>query len=95
MKCVSSVALIIVFIVSAYPATSDAFSRRSSHSEVAHTSPLNASHTGSTETGTRTSGADVSAAAVPEPPVLWLMSLGFAVLVVGAMFRRRHRAESR
>lgn len=93
MKYLSRVALIIIFVLSAFPASSDAFSRRSSHSEVA---PMSAGSTGGTETDRmRSSTAGVSAAAVPEPPVLWLMSLGFALLVVGAMFRRRHRAEPR
>jgi hypothetical protein len=42
----------------------------------------------------RTSSADVSAAAVPEPPVLWLMSLGFAFMVASAMFRRRRSGKA-
>ena len=64
------------------PATADAFSRRSSHSEVTQsqsvTSPLNSQTSGTN---------DVSAQAVPEPPVLMLMSIGIGAFALGAAIK--------
>ena len=75
----SSVFLFLVLL--SLPTTSEAFSRRSSGSEVAGlqgtTAPVN---------GTSTNG---SAQAVPEPPVLMLMSIGLGVFGLGfALFRK-------
>src|SRR5687767_13017005 len=64
----SSVLLFLVIL--SLPTTSEAFSRRSSSSEIgptqATTAPLN-------------QYTDVSAQSVPEPPVLMLMSIGLGV----------------
>lgn len=93
MKLLSSFSLVMLLTIISFPVTSDAFSRRSSHSEVASpvSTPLKASHTNIAET-TR---VDASAAAVPEPPVLWLMSLGVGLVVLGAMFRRARQSHDR
>ena len=75
----SSVFLFLVLL--SLPTTSEAFSRRSHDPEVgpmqATTAPVN---------GTST---NVSAQAVPEPPVLMLMSVGLGVFGLGfALFRK-------
>ena len=72
--------LVVVMLLS-LPATSDAFSRRSSSSEVAPlqnvTTPVNSTN-------------NVSAQAVPEPPVVMLMSIGLGVFGLGyAMMKFR------
>ncbi|HKT36145.1 MAG TPA: PEP-CTERM sorting domain-containing protein [Nitrospira sp.] len=60
------------------PTAADAFSRRSNHSEVTQsqtvTAPLKSATIGSN---------DVSAMAVPEPPVLMLMSIGIGLFALG------------
>ena len=67
-------ALVLAVLLS-LPATSDAWSRRSGSTELGpQTAPLQAS------TGTYTNG---SAQAVPEPPVLLLMSIGVGVFGLG------------
>ena len=77
-------ALVVLALLSV-PTTSDAFSRRSSGSEVAPfqatTSPVN------------TNTNDVSAQSVPEPPVVMLMSIGLGLFGVGyAMIRFRKQS---
>ena len=80
MKLISSIILSAVFMVLSFPVTSDAFSRRSHHSEMGpQTAPLNTS---------QTIRDDVSARAVPEPPALLLMSIGVGLMAVGAMLKR-------
>ena len=73
----SSVFLFLVLL--SLPTTSEAFSRRSSGSEVAGlqatTAPVN------TNTG--------NAQAVPEPPVLMLMSIGLGVFGLGFALLRK------
>ena len=86
MKALSGISLYILFVLIAFPATSDAFSRRSHHSEVGpQTAPLNSS---------QTITSDVSAQAVPEPPALLLMSIGVGLFAGGAMLRRFRRPDS-
>ena len=81
--CVLS--LFVLFMSLSLPITSDAFSRRSHQSEMGpQSAPLN---TSLTHGDTR----DVSAQAVPEPPVLLLMSFGLGVLAVGALVKRYRR----
>ena len=75
----SSVFLFLVLL--SLPTTSEAFSRRSHNSEVgpmqATTVPVN---------GTSTNG---SPQAVPEPPVLMLMSIGLGVFGLGFALLRK------
>jgi hypothetical protein len=71
--------LLFVFLtLLSWPTTSDAFSRRSSGSEVA---PMQAATT------PVTTANNVSAQSVPEPPVLLLMSIGLQY----GPFERSHR----
>lgn len=82
MKFISGLSLFVFFTILSFPAASDAFSRRSHQSEMApQSSPMNTSTT-------RGASGDVSAAAVPEPPVLLLMSLGVGLLGIGALVKR-------
>ena len=81
MKPYIYASLIVLLTVMSLPATSEAFSRRSSNSEVSqsqvvtrHTKPVNQS-------------SDVSAQAVPEPPVLLLLSIGLGVFALGYAIR--------
>ena len=69
---ISFCSLLLLLAVISLPTTSDAFSRRSSGSEVGPTQAL------TTPVTTTNNG---SAQAVPEPPVLLLMSIG-----IGAFF---------
>ena len=64
---ISSYSLLLLLTVLSLPTTSDAFSRRSSGSEVGPTQAL---------TSPVTTTNNVSAQSVPEPPVLLLMSIG-------------------
>jgi hypothetical protein len=83
MKLLSALSLFILLMLMSFPATSDAFSRRSHHSETGpQTAPLNKSQV--------TTG-DVSAQAVPEPPALLLLSVGVGLFAVGVMFKRLRR----
>jgi len=71
--------LLFVFLtLLSWPTTSDAFSRRSSGSEVA---PMQAATT------PVTTANNVSAQSVPEPPVLLLMSIGLGVFVLLSAIR--------
>lgn len=93
MKLLSWVGLFLFLMLVCFADTSDAFSRRSSHSEMG---PIT-SGAGSPSTADRTSkstvsGLEVSATAVPEPPVLWLMSLGIGLLAGGVLVRGLHRS---
>ena len=82
MKTATYASMLLLLTFLYLPSTADAFSRRSSHSEVtqsqAVTSPL---RTSSTENG------DVSAQAVPEPPVLLLMSIGLGLFGLAALVK--------
>jgi PEP-CTERM motif-containing protein len=93
MKFLSCFSLLLFWTVISLPATSDAFSRRSSHSEMAQATPLTTHQTNLAQTNT--TDASVSAQAVPEPPVLWLMSIGFGLLAAGTMYRRLGRSGRR
>ena len=71
--------VLVLAVLLSLPATSDAFSRRSGSTELGpQTSPVQAS------TGTYNG----SAQAVPEPPVLLLMSIGVGVFGLGYAIRR-------
>ena len=71
--------LLFVFLtLLSWPTTSDAFSRRSSGSEVA---PMQAATT------PVTTANNVSAQSVSEPPVLFLMSIGVGIFGVGYAMR--------
>ena len=65
------------------PTSSDAWSRRSSSSEVGPTQALTAPVNGYSN--------DVSAQAVPEPPVLLLMSVGLGVYALYSAMRAYRR----
>jgi len=69
----------VLAVLLSLPATSDAFSRRSGSTELGpQTSPVQAS------TGTYNG----SAQAVPEPPVLLLMSVGVGIFGLGYAVQR-------
>ena len=86
---VSGFSVFVLLMLISFPVTSDAFSRRSHHSEMApQSAPLNASQTlGDTRE------VSASAQAVPEPPVLLLMSFGIGLLGVGVMVKRLRRPD--
>ena len=70
MKTLYGSVLVLLALLS-LPATSEAFSRRSHNSEVAPT-----------QAATAPIQNNVSAQAVPEPPVLLLMSIGLGMFVL-------------
>lgn len=79
MKTMTFGTMLLLLTLLSLPATSDAFSRRSSGSEIG---PMQA-----TTAPVTTQNAD--AQAVPEPPLLILMSIGLGVFGLGyAMFRK-------
>ena len=71
--------LFVLLTFISLPTTADAFSRRSHHSQAtanqASTAPLQAATT------------DTSPNAVPEPPVLMLMTIGFGLFALGSAVR--------
>ena len=82
MRLIPGISLLILFMFISFPGTSDAFSRRSHHSEMGpQSAPLTS----------QTIRDDVSPQAVPEPPALLLMSIGVGLLAVGVMFKRSRR----
>jgi hypothetical protein len=88
---VSSFSVFVLLMVISFPITSDAFSRRSHHSEMGpQSAPLNSSQTQSQSEG---NSRNASAQAVPEPPVLLLMSFGIGLLGVGTLFQRLRRPD--
>jgi len=70
------------------PPTADAFSRRSHHSETMQTQTV----TVPILTDKAGEGGDVSPRAVPEPPVLFLMSIGLGVFALCSVIRRARKA---
>jgi hypothetical protein len=80
MKAMVYGTLLVLLALLSLPTTSDAFSRRSSGSEVAPfqatTSPVN------------TTTNNVSAQSVPEPPILLLMSIGLGVFASAYAVKR-------
>ena len=82
MKTVVYSSVLLLVGLLSLPTTSDAFSRRSSGSEVA---PMQAATTPVTTTN------NVSAQSVPEPPVLLLMSIGLAVFVLASAISKFQR----
>ena len=85
MKVLIYGSLFVFVTLLSLPATADAFSRRSHHSEIASTAV-----TGPVTPGTTDS---TGATAVPEPPVLMLMTLAFGLFAVGsAIVRFRQRS---
>jgi hypothetical protein len=79
MKTVVYSSVLLLVALLSLPTTSDAFSRRSSGSEVA---PLQSVTTPVTTTN------NVSAQSVPEPPVLLLMSIGVGVFASAYAMKR-------
>ena len=81
MKILTYCSVFVLLSLLSFPITAEAFSRRSHSSEItqsqAVTAPLNTLQT-----------QDVSAQAVPEPPVLLLMSIGIGLLALCAGARR-------
>jgi hypothetical protein len=85
MKLLSYCSLFMLVMLISFPVSADAFSRRSHHSETApQSAPLRTTQLTTSQTNT----LDASPQAVPEPPVLWLMSLGVGLLAIGALSRR-------
>ena len=74
---------VLVTLIS-FPMTAAAFSRAADSSEVfqqpaqLHKAP----HDGKTDT------QNISAVAVPEPPVLWLMGIGISLFAIFALIKR-------
>ena len=68
----------------AFPMTAEAFSRGADSSEVGQQPAQlhKASHNGKTDT------QNISAVAVPEPPVLWLMGIGISLFAIFALIKR-------
>jgi hypothetical protein len=84
-KLVYGCVLILLTLMS-FPSMSDAFSRRSSSSEVTQSQGVT--------TPVRTSTTDdgnVSAHAVPEPPILLFLSIAVGAFAFGAVIRRYRR----
>jgi len=81
MKTLINYSVLVLIALLSLPTTSEAFSRRSSGSEVA---PLQ-----SVTTPVNTTSNNVSAQAVPEPPVLMLMSIGLGVFGLGFTLLRK------
>jgi hypothetical protein len=77
MKTLIYGSVLVLLTLLSLPTTSEAFSRRSSGSEVA---PMQAATTPVT---TRTNDAQ----AVPEPPVVLLMSVGVGLFALGSAIR--------
>jgi hypothetical protein len=77
MKTLIYGSVLVLLTLLSLPSTSDAFSRRSSGSEVA---PFQAT---TAPTTTRTNDAQ----AVPEPPVVLLMSVGLGLFALGYAIR--------
>ena len=83
MKSIAQCGMFVLLTVLSLPTTSDAFSRRSHSSEVtqgqAVTVPL------------KTDGGDGSPNAVPEPPVLLLMTIALGAFALCSALRRFRR----
>lgn len=79
MKTLMYSSVLILLTLLSLPTTSEAFSRRSSGSEVAPTQAVT--------TPLNTNTSNVSAQSVPEPPVLLLMSIGLGVFALGAAIK--------
>ena len=86
MKVLSWVVVTTVLVLISFPGASDAFSRRTSEPEISQIT-TNAGHESRANSSQRTS-SDLSAQAVPEPPVLWLVSLGIGLFAIGVMLKR-------
>jgi hypothetical protein len=85
MKLLSYCSLLMLLMLISLPVDADAFSRRSHHSESApQSAPLRTTQLTTSQTNT----LDASPQAVPEPPVLWLMTIGVGMLAIGAVMRR-------
>ena len=78
---------IALFTLSSLPLTAEAFSRRSHHSDVgpsqAVTAPLNNTN--------QTENSNISPQAVPEPPVVLLMSIGVGLIGLYSIVKRYRR----
>jgi hypothetical protein len=76
MKTLIYGSVLVLLALLSFPTTSDAFSRRSSGSEVAAFQATTAPTTGTN-----------NAQAVPEPPVVLLMSVGLGLFALGYAIR--------
>ena len=75
-----SCSLLLFLLLTSFPVTTHAFSRRTHHSEMGpQTAPINTA---------QTVRDDVSAQAVPEPPVLLFMGIGIGMLAMAVSLRR-------
>ena len=76
---------VLVTLIS-FPMTAEAFSRGADSSELgqqpAQLHQAQTSHDGKTDT------QNISAVAVPEPPVLWLMGIGISLFAIFALIKR-------
>ncbi len=79
MKSFIYSSVLVLLAILSLPTTSEAFSRRQSGSEVGLTQAV----TSSTVTTN-----DVSAQAVPEPPVLLLMSIGLGIFALVSAIKK-------
>jgi hypothetical protein len=82
MKTLINSSVLVLIALLSLPPTSEAFSRRSSGSEVA---PLQATTTPVNTTN------NVSAQSVPEPPFLLLMSIGLGVFALASAIKKFQR----
>jgi PEP-CTERM motif-containing protein len=87
MKPYMYASLIVLLTVMSLPATSEAFSRRSSSSEVSQSQVVTSPHKNKPTRPGSIQSSDVSAQAVPEPPVLLLLSIGLGVFTLGYAIR--------
>ncbi len=86
MKQVTYWGLFVFVTLLFLPPTADAFSRRSHHSEVMQTQSVTVPALADTiETG------DASPRAVPEPPVLLLMTIGLGAFALCSVIRRSRK----
>ena len=85
MKVLIYCSVFVLLALMSFPITAEAFSRRSHHSDFSQsqavTAPLNTQ--------------DVSAQAVPEPPVLLLISIGIGVLALCSVVKRFYEQGAR
>ena len=70
----------------AFPITAEAFSRGADSSEVGQHQTQ--AHQAQTSRDGKTETQNISAVAVPEPPVLWLMGIGISLFAIFAWIKR-------